>query len=111
MSDPAPLTQPAMRFSSAPLPRGQGVENTAQTNEMREKALHEAARSLEAGFLSEMLKSAGFGKSRESFGGGTGEEQFGSFLRQAQAEEMVKTGGIGLAESLYQALKEREDAK
>lgn len=76
---------------------------------MRDKELRDAAEALEAGFLSEMLKGAGLGKSRESYGGGTGEDQFSSFLRDAQAREMVKSGGIGLAESLYQALKERED--
>jgi len=78
--------------------------------EQRDAKLFEAAQKLEAGFLAEMLKSAGLGQPRESFGGGAGEEQFGSFLRQAQAEEMVKRGGIGLAESLYEALKERADA-
>jgi Rod binding domain-containing protein len=71
--------------------------------------LREAAEQLEVTFLSEMLKSAGFGKSRESFGGGVGEDQFGSFLRQAQAQEMVKSGGIGLAEKLFDALKLRAD--
>ena len=71
--------------------------------------LREAAQQLEASFLAEMLKGAGFGKTSESFGGGAGEDQFASFLRQAQAEEMVKSGGIGLAESLYHALKERHD--
>ena len=71
--------------------------------------LREVARELEATFLSEMLKSAGFGAARESFGGGIGEDQFGSFLRDAQAREMVKAGGIGLAESLFEALKERVD--
>ena len=71
--------------------------------------LREVARKLEASFLAEMLNSAGFGKPRAAFGGGPGEEQFGSFLRQAQAREMVAAGGIGLAESLYQALKERQD--
>ncbi len=75
----------------------------------KERALREAANRLEASFLSEMLKSAGVGKARESFGGGAGEEQFASFLRDAQAAEMVEAGGIGLAESLYQALKERAD--
>lgn len=68
-----------------------------------------AAQQLEAGFLAEMLKSSGFGKPPEAFGGGTGEDQFASFLRQAQAEEMVKSGGIGLAESLYHALKDRQN--
>lgn len=71
--------------------------------------LREAAVKLEASFLSEMLKSAGLGKSREGLGsGGAGEEQFSSFLVQAQAEQIAKAGGIGLAESLYNALKERE---
>lgn len=71
--------------------------------------LREAARKLEAGFLAEMLKGAGYGETRKAFGGGAGEEQFGSFLRQAQAEAMVENGGVGLAESLFQALKEKTD--
>ena len=100
-----------MRFSSAPAARGQGVETNALSSDAREKALHEAARSLEAGFLSEMLKSAGLGKSRESFGGGAGEEQFASFLREAQAEGMVGAGGIGLAEALFESLKERANGQ
>lgn len=72
-------------------------------------ALREAAQQLEASFIAEMLKAAGLGKTSESFGGGVGEDQFASFLRQAQADEMVKSGGIGLAESLYHALKARQD--
>lgn len=78
--------------------------------EAKDRALRDAARQIEASFLAEMLKAAGLGKTRQAFGGGAGEDQFASFLRQAQAEEMVKTGGIGLAESLYQALKEKDDA-
>ena len=77
----------------------------------RDAALFQAAKDLEASFLAEMLKSAGFGKSRDANGGGIGEDQFGSFLRQEQAKDMVKQGGIGLAESLYEALKEQEDAQ
>ena len=71
--------------------------------------LRAAAQKLEATFLAEMLKSAGLGTPRDSFGGGKGEEQFASFLREAQAEEMAKTGGIGLAEALYEAMKVRLD--
>lgn len=78
--------------------------------EQRDAALFKAAQDLEASFLAEMLKSAGFGKPRDAYGGGVGEDQFGSFLRQAQAKEMVKQGGIGLAQSLFEALKERADA-
>ncbi|WP_299147443.1 rod-binding protein [uncultured Tateyamaria sp.] len=71
-------------------------------------ALRDAAQKLEATFLAEMLKAAGLGQTRTAFGGGAGEDQFSSFLVQAQAEEMVTAGGIGLAESLFEALKERQ---
>lgn len=73
----------------------------------REAALMEAAQNLEAAFLAEMLQSAGLGKTSESFGGGAGEDQFGSFLVQEQAKHIVKGGGIGLAQSLFDALKEQ----
>ncbi len=72
--------------------------------------LREAAQKLEATFLAEMLKSAGVGAPRDTFGGGAGEDQFASFLREAQAEEMVSAGGIGLAEALFNAMKVRLDA-
>ncbi|MCK0095789.1 rod-binding protein [Yoonia sp. F2084L] len=71
--------------------------------------LRSAAQKLEATFLAEMLKSAGLGAPRDTFGGGVGEDQFSSFLREAQAEEMVAAGGIGLAEALFEAMKVRID--
>lgn len=77
----------------------------------RLNALRQAAEKMEAAFLSEMLKAAGVGKTPDAFGGGLGEDQFASFLRDAQAEEMVRAGGIGLAETLFHALKEKENAK
>ena len=72
--------------------------------------LRAAAMQLEATFLAEMLKSAGLDGDDSTFGGGIGEEQFTSYLRQAQAEEMVAAGGIGLAEALFNAMKARLDA-
>lgn len=75
----------------------------------RSQALHEAAVQLEASFLAEMLKSAGLGKSGGGFGGGAGEDQFASFLVRAQAEEMARAGGIGLAETIFHALMEMEN--
>ncbi len=71
--------------------------------------LRDAAQKLEATFLAEMLKSAGLGASRTAFGGGSGEDQFSSFLREAQAKEMASAGGIGLAEALFEAMKVRLD--
>ena len=75
----------------------------------KDAKLKAAAQSLEASFLSEMLSFAGLDKSRQGFGGGIGEEQFSSFLRQAEATAMVKHGGIGLSEKLFEALKERSN--
>ena len=83
------------------------VRNSARAQSGPQKRLYETAQKLEAAFLAEMLKSAGFGQSRESFGGGAGEEHFGSFLLQEQAMQIVKAGGVGLAESLFEALKGR----
>ncbi len=74
-----------------------------------DRQLWKVAQELEAAFLTEMLKSTGFGSPRDSFDGGIGEEQFGSFLRQAEATEMVRAGGIGLAEAVFDTLKERTD--
>ena len=74
----------------------------------RDASLHAAAAELEASFLAEMLKSAGFGKPRDSLGGAIGEEQFSSLLVTEQARGMVKAGGIGLTEHLFQALKMRD---
>ena len=72
-----------------------------------DSALRSAAEKLEATFLAEMLKSAGLESQGGTFGGGIGEEQFTSFLRTAQAERMVAAGGIGLAETIFQAMQAR----
>lgn len=70
--------------------------------------LREKAAQLETAFLSEMLSHAGLGAMEGSFGGGIGEEQFLSFLRQEQAGAMVAKGGIGLTEALFRAMGGKE---
>ena len=87
-----------------PIPPPQGVTVPMPP---RDQALMEAAQNLEAAFLSEMLQSAGLGKTSPEFGGGAGEDQFSSFLISEQAKHIVKGGGIGLAQSLFEALKEQ----
>jgi len=64
----------------------------------------EIAEKLESHFLAELLKSSGVGDAPSEFGGGEGEEQFGTFLRRAYADEMSKAGGIGLSEQIARAL-------
>ncbi|MBV1866508.1 MAG: rod-binding protein [Marinosulfonomonas sp.] len=89
------------------MPTHSNPVSTAVTQ--RDEALWDAAKKLEATFLAEMLKSSGLGQTPQAFGGGSGEDQFSSFLRQAQADTMVEAGGIGLAQSLFEALKEHAD--
>jgi peptidoglycan hydrolase FlgJ len=84
------------------------VTPTASTHP-REVQLRAKAEELEATFLSEMLSHAGFGDARTSFGGGLGEDQFASFLRNAHAEGMVGRGGIGLAEQFFRTLMARQE--
>lgn len=91
-------------IGSAPL-TSTGRANPARSDEQ----LRQVAQELEATFLAEMLKTAGLHKTSEAFGGGVGEDQFGSFLVKAQADEMAKAGGIGLAEQIFEALKESGD--
>jgi len=74
----------------------------------REAELRRTARDLEAAFLSEMLRHGGLGAPRENFGGGVGEDQFASLLRSEHARALAESGGIGLAESLFNALAARE---
>ena len=75
----------------------------------RNQVLRAKAMELEARFLAEMLRHAGAGTAPQGFDGGVGEEQFASFLREAQADAIVRRGGIGLAEHLFNALKDREN--
>ncbi len=70
--------------------------------------LRETAKAFEASFLAEMLKHTGLGKSRESFGGGAGEDAFSSLLVSEQAKLMAESGGVGLAEHIFNSLAARE---
>ena len=74
----------------------------------REK-FKEVAVALEASFLTEMLKYAGHGESRSSFGGGKGEDAFSSLLVREQATLMAENGGIGLAEQIIDSMMRRAD--
>lgn len=73
--------------------------------------LLEKAKELEAAFVGEMLGHAHLGDSPSDFGGGVGEDQFASFLRNEQARLIVEKGGVGLAETIFKALLKSEEAR
>ncbi len=72
----------------------------------RDAVMMTKAQELEAAFLAEMLAHSGLGEMEGPFGGGQGEAQFSSFLRQEQARLMVEKGGIGLAELVFRSMTE-----
>lgn len=88
-----------VQTSPLPVQRPQTAPATCNVPAMRA-----TAQKLEASFLAEMLKHTGLGESSGSFSGGIGEEQFTSFLRQEHAELLATRGGIGLANTIFQAM-------
>lgn len=91
-------------------PIGTATETLPSLGNAQDAArLREAGQKLEANFIAEMLKSAKFGERSGPFSGGAGEAQFSSHLRQAQADQLAKNGGIGLAEVFVQALLDKQE--
>lgn len=74
-------------------------------------ATRAAAKAFEATFIAEMLKGTGLGAQPESFGGGAGEEAFGSFLTQEYARLISERGGFGLAEQIFETLKQKDSGR
>lgn len=77
----------------------------SQFSRTPETQIAQVAQELEVTFLAEMLKSMGTSKSGGSFGGGQGEAQFNSFLREAQARQIFQAGGLGLAKHFEASLE------
>lgn len=71
-----------------------------------DRALRDSATAFEAAFLAGMFEAAGLGTAPGAFGGGAGEAQFASLLHEAQAQQIARAGGIGLADRIFEALKE-----
>ena len=78
-----------------------GVATARTDAEMRH-----AAESFEATFLAEMLQHTGLNAMPAGFGGGAGEEAFGSLLTEQYARLLAERGGIGLAERVFEILKQ-----
>ncbi len=93
--------------ASAPPTRATG--SAQEPEPARDAALRRAAEAFETVFLAEMLGHAGIGEGRESFGGGVGEQGFASLLTQEHAKALSASGGVGLAEHIFEALKARDD--
>ncbi|MEY4984792.1 MAG: hypothetical protein RIR62_3058 [Pseudomonadota bacterium] len=70
----------------------------------RNDLIRARAAGLETAFLSQMLAHAGLDRALSGMGGGAGGDQFASFLREEQAQAIVRAGGIGLTEPFFRVL-------
>lgn len=85
-----------------------GVQWPERPQVRREEQLRHAAREFETVFLTEMLKHAGVGRMPGAFNGGPGEAAFADMLTQEYAREIARSGRFGLAEQVFEAMREIE---
>ena len=83
--------------------------STPQIQPSQTEKLRTLSIDLETTFLTEMLKHSGLGKGQDAFGGGIGEEQFTSMRLHEIAKQITQSGGIGIAENIFQSLIARAE--
>lgn len=92
-----------------------GLAQRASTNAQRELAtktkMREAAEGFEAMFLSQMFSQMFSGISSDGmFGGGHAEKTFRSLQVEQYANAASRSGGIGIADSVYRQLLKQQEA-
>src|SRR5947209_20431201 len=98
MADLSPAVLPPSLI--APPPGAQSAGELAKRGQIKE-----TAQKFEASFLSIMLQQMFDGTEASApFGGGDGEKMFKSFMADAMANKMVKSGGVGLAASVQREM-------
>ena len=70
----------------------------------------EAAEEFESMFLQQMVEQMWSGVETDGeFGGGNGEKIFRSLLNEQYSKEIVKGGGIGIADNVYREILKMQD--
>jgi Rod binding domain-containing protein len=97
MADLSALTPPT---PVTPTPDATSAAELAKRGQIKQTAT-----KFEASFLSIMLQQMFEGTETSApFGGGPGEAMFKSFMAEAMANKMVKSGGIGLASAVQREM-------
>jgi len=76
---------------------------SAPEGKTREQIAH-AAKKFESSFMSIMLGQMFQGVGGGEFSGGAGEEAMQSFLMESFAEQITRSGGVGIASSVQREL-------
>lgn len=106
---PPPLaTSPRSMGSAAPAASGAPASAPAEPSAAetaKRAAIAKSSKDFEASFLSVMLGQMFKDVNTSApFGGGPGEDAFKSFMTDAMAKQVVKSGGIGLASSVQKEM-------
>lgn len=81
------------------------LEGRANSKEKMREAAMKAAKDFEAVFLTSMMENMFTGiELEEPFGGGHAEKMFRSMQLSEYAKSMSQSGGIGVADKVYQEL-------
>ena len=96
-------------FAAAPVllnpPLPAPAAGTPAADLARRAKIRDAAEQFEAQFLSAMLQPMFEGTDPSGpFGGGAGETMFRSVMTEAIGKQMVKSGGIGLADTVQREI-------
>lgn len=93
-------------FTPEPLAKAASSPSPSQAQD--EAKLMDACKQFETLYLTQMLgqmsKTGGSGL----MGGGQGEEMFQGMLNEERAKSMAQDGGIGLANILFQQMKDQQ---
>jgi len=113
MSDQFLTPQTTMALMNASQSDTHGAAEKLQKAKLSGKdaaKIEDAAREFEAVFIAEMMKPMFEGISTEApFGGGKGEEVFRSFMLQEYGKLTAKTGSIGIADHVKQAMIQMQE--
>jgi Rod binding domain-containing protein len=89
------------------IPPASGVVASPAPASDRDAELLRTAESFEAVFIAQMLQLSGLAKA-VSANGGFGGEAFASLLVEQYAAKLVKRGGFGISEKVYEQLRDKE---
>ncbi|HEX4181885.1 MAG TPA: rod-binding protein [Caulobacteraceae bacterium] len=88
-----------------PLTKVSGGVAMSASEQVKRAAIKKSAQDFEASFLTSALGSMFAGVTVSApFGGGEGEQAFKSFLNDAMAKQIVKKGGIGIADAVQREM-------
>jgi Rod binding domain-containing protein len=98
MADLSPAVVPPSLIQPSPAPPS--AAELAKRGEIKQ-----TSQKFESAFLSVMLQQMFEGTETSApFGGGPGEQMFKSFMAQAMADKVVKTGGVGVAAAVQREM-------